>query len=470
MSKKIVIIGGGPGGYICAIRAAQLGADVTVVEKDSMGGTCLNRGCIPTKSILHSTLLWDEVKRRGREIGIDAADAKLDFGQVIKHKNTVVKRMVRGVEGLMKTNGVQVLRGSAAFNTDKKSITVRSGDTEQVITADAFVIATGSVNAVPPIPGLKESRYCVDSTAVLAMEEAPDSMVVIGAGVIGLELAAAFCAAGTKVTVIEAMDKALPMLDEEIADAGLTSLRKKGVDIHMSVRAERIEDTDSGAKVICSNSEGQEEVFEAPVVLVAVGRRANTKALCIENAGINNDRGAVIVDSHMSTNVQGIYAIGDCVSGHAQLAHTASAMGEVAAENIMGIRTEYDESTCPSCVYIDPETASVGLTETAAVKAGYKVNAGRFPMMANGKAVIENGGEGLVKIISEESSGKVLGMHIIGPRAADLISEGALAIRMDATIGDIISTIHSHPTVSETVREAALDSEGRALNMPPARK
>ena len=467
--KKIVIIGGGPGGYIAAIRAAQLGADVTVIEKEKLGGTCLNIGCIPTKALLHSAELIEEIKNRGSRIGIEATDVKINFDQIMKHKEEVSSRLVNGVAGLFAANGIKTVSGTAKFTGATAIEVVKTDGTAETMTADAFIIASGSVNAVPPIPGIKDGPDCLDSTGVLSLKELPESMIVIGGGVIGMELACAYQAFGTKVTVVEALAQMLPMLDSDLTAVGVAHMKNMGVEFYTESPVKAVANTGEGVKVICDTKDGGEMELEAQKVLVAVGRRANTDSLDLAAAGINNDRGRIIVNDKMETNVPGVYAIGDCVMGRAQLAHTASAMGEVAAENIMGIDSAYDESTNPTCVYMEPEAASVGLTEAAAIEKGIDYVVGKFPMAANGKAIISNDGEGLVKIIADAKYGEVLGMHIIGPRATDMIGEGALAIRLEATLDELTDTIHSHPTVSEAVREAALDACGRVLNMPPSK-
>ena len=295
-------------------------------------------------------------------------------------------------------------------------------------------------------------------------------VIVIGAGVIGLELACAYAAFGTKITVVEALDHMLPMLDGDLTKVGVAHMKKMGMEFHLECPVQSIESAPSGAKVVCKNKAGETVSFEAEKVLVAIGRRANTDALDLAAGGLDNERGRIIVNDKMETNVPGVYAIGDCVFGHAQLAHTASAMGEVAAENIMGIPAVYDERTNPTCVYIEPEAASVGLTEEQAKAQGIDYIVGKFPMNANGKALILNGGEGVVKIIAGKEYGEILGMHIIGPRATDLIAEGALAISDEMTLDEIIATIHSHPTVTETIRECALDALGRAIHIPSKKK
>ena len=461
---SVIVIGGGPGGYVAAIRAAQLGAKVTLIEKQYLGGTCLNVGCIPTKCLLHSAELVEDIKNQGKDIGVEVDGVKVNFQQVISHKNDISKKLTGGVAGLLKMNKVKKIDGEATFVGEKKLSVKKADGTTEEMTADAIIVATGSINSQPPIPGLKENPNCIDSTGALSLEKLPKTMVVIGGGVIGLELACAYAGFGTKITVVEAMDHMLPMLDGDLTKIGVAHMKKMGMEFKLECPVQSVEESPVGAKVVCKNKAGETVSFEAEKVLVAIGRKANTASLNLEAGKIDNDRGRIIVNDKMETNVPGVYAIGDCVLGHAQLAHTASAMGEVAAENIMGQEAHYDEKTNPTCVYIEPEAASVGLTEEQCKAQGLEYKVGKFPMSANGKALILNGGEGIVKIIAGKEFGEILGMHIIGPRATDLICEGALAIEGEMTLDEIIATIHSHPTVTETMREAALQAEKRAIH------
>ena len=461
---SVIVIGGGPGGYVAAIRAAQLGAKVTLIEKQYLGGTCLNVGCIPTKCLLHSAELVEDIKNQGKDIGVEVDGVKVNFQQVISHKNDISKKLTGGVAGLLKMNKVKKIDGEATFVGEKKLSVKKADGTTEEMTADAIIVATGSINSQPPIPGLKENPNCIDSTGALSLEKLPKTMVVIGGGVIGLELACAYAGFGTKITVVEAMDHMLPMLDGDLTKIGVAHMKKMGMEFNLECPVQSVEESPVGAKVVCKNKAGETVSFEAEKVLVAIGRKANTASLNLEVGKIDNDRGRIIVNDKMETNVPGVYAIGDCVLGHAQLAHTASAMGEVAAENIMGQEAHYDEKTNPTCVYIEPEAASVGLTEEQCKAQGLEYKVGKFPMSANGKALILNGGEGIVKIIAGKEFGEILGMHIIGPRATDLICEGALAIEGEMTLDEIIATIHSHPTVTETMREAALQAEKRAIH------
>ena len=461
---SVIVIGGGPGGYVAAIRAAQLGAKVTLIEKQYLGGTCLNVGCIPTKCLLHSAELVEDIKNQGKDIGVEVDGVKVNFQQVIAHENDISKKLTGGVAGLLKMNKVKKIDGEATFVGEKKLSVKKADGTTEEMTADAIIVATGSINSQPPIPGLKENPNCIDSTGALSLEKLPKTMVVIGGGVIGLELACAYAGFGTKITVVEAMDHMLPMLDGDLTKIGVAHMKKMGMEFNLECPVQSVEESPVGAKVVCKNKAGETVSFEAEKVLVAIGRKANTASLNLEAGKIDNDRGRIIVNDKMETNVPGVYAIGDCVLGHAQLAHTASAMGEVAAENIMGQEAHYDEKTNPTCVYIEPEAASVGLTEEQCKAQGLEYKVGKFPMSANGKALILNGGEGIVKIIAGKEFGEILGMHIIGPRATDLICEGALAIEGEMTLDEIIATIHSHPTVTETMREAALQAEKRAIH------
>ena len=462
--KSVIVIGGGPGGYVAAIRAAQLGAEVTVVEKQYLGGTCLNVGCIPTKCLLHSAELVEQIKTQGKDIGVEVEGVKVNFPQVIAHKNAISKQLTSGVAGLLKMNKVKKVDGTAKFTGEKQLEVTKADGSKETMTADAIIVATGSVNAQPPIPGLKENPNCIDSTGALSLEKLPQTMVVIGGGVIGLELACAYAAFGTKITVVEAMDHMLPMLDGDLTKIGVAHMKKMGMDFHLECPVQSVESSPVGAKVVCKDKSGKTVSFEAEKVLVAIGRKANTAGLDLAAGKIDNDKGRILVNDRMQTNVPGVYAIGDCVFGHAQLAHTASAMGEVASENICGLEAHYCEKTNPTCVYMEPEAASVGLTEEQCKAQGIAYKVGKFPMSANGKALILNGGEGLVKIIAGAEYGEILGMHIIGPRATDLIAEGALAIEGEMTLDEIVDTIHSHPTVTETMREAALNAEKRAIH------
>lgn len=457
---KIVVIGGGPGGYVAAIRAAQLGAEVKLIERAKLGGTCLNVGCIPTKALLHTAEVYQHAKE-GAECGVTAAPV-VDFAKAQQFKTSIVDKLVGGVTGLMKANKIEVIKAEASFKGPGR-LTADGKD----IPFDRVIIAAGSKPAKPPIPGI-DAKQCIDSTGALALTEVPKHLCIIGGGVIGVEMASLYTALGAKVTIVEMLPQILPMMDRELTAIQRSLLEKKGIRILTEAAVKAVADrgTEAAVTVECK---GKKEEILADKVLVSVGRRTDTEALCLDAAGIKHDRGKIVVDAYQKTNVPGIYAIGDCTGG-SMLAHVASDQGEIAAENAMGASHVYDGKTNPSCIYTDPEFAGVGLTEEKAKEQGIAYVTGKFPLSANGKSLIMGGQDGMIKILAGEKYGEILGVHILGPRATDLIAEGALAIGTESTLDEVIHTIHAHPTVSEAVREAALAAEGRAIHIPNKRK
>ncbi|MDD4437654.1 MAG: dihydrolipoyl dehydrogenase [Tissierellia bacterium] len=451
---KVVVIGGGPGGYVSAIRAAQLGGDVTLIEKEYLGGTCLNVGCIPTKSLLHSAELYEEVLN-GAKYGIVAENVTVDFKAVQDRKKAVTEQLVNGVKGLLSSNNVKVINGEASF-ISKDTIEVKTAEGTETIKADRFIIATGSIPAKPPISGI-DSKYCIDSTAALELKEIPNTMVIVGGGVIGVEIATLYNALGCKVTIIEMLDEILPMMDGELTKMIRAKLTTDGVEINTSAKVMSFKDTGENVELTVEMKDGSAKVFAGEKALISIGRKTNTAALGLDKAGIANDRGRITVNDKMETNIPGIYAVGDCI-GKLMLAHIASAQGEVAAENALGHNSLFDKKTNPSCVYTKPEFASVGLTEEEAKAQNIDYIVGKFPLIANGRAMIM-GEDGMIKIIAGRKYKEILGAHILGPRATDLIGELALAIGMEATIDEVINTIHAHPTIAESIREAALAVE-----------
>ena len=461
--KKIVVLGGGPGGYVAAIRAAQLGAEVTLIEKDKVGGTCLNVGCVPTKALLHAGEMYRQMKHDAADYGVFAKDLSFDWTKVIGKKDAVVKRLVGGVSGLLKKNKVKVIQGTGKLGNGK-TVTVTGPDgASQSVAYDKLIIATGSLPVMPPIPGVKDNADCIDSTGALALDKLPGEVLVIGGGVIGIEFANAFANFGSKVTVIEMTSKILPLMDEQLSKDLRKLLEKEGIVIHTDAKVLGVEKK-GGKSAVNVEMNGKTEVFTADKVLVAVGRRTDTADLGLDAQGVKNDRGRITVDDHMQTSKPDVYAIGDCV-GQVMLAHVASAMGEVAAEHAMGHQARYDGRTNASCVYTTPEFAGTGFTEEElkAQKVDYQV--GLFPLVGNAKTLIENGGVGQIKVLCGKEYGEILGVHILGPRATDLIAEAALMIGMEATVDEVIATIHAHPTVSEAVREATLATQKRAIHM-----
>ena len=467
MAQKVVVIGAGPGGYVAAIRLAQLGAEVILIEKDKLGGTCLNVGCIPTKVLLHCAEVVANLGE-AQELGVKVDSSSINWDKVQEKRKKISSQLVMGVGSLVKANKIKLIEGSASF-VDKHTLNIVKKDkTEEKLTFDKLIIASGPVPAIPPIPGVKECPACIDSTAALELDKVPKSMLVIGGGVIGIEMATAYSAFGTKVTIVEALPKILPLMDGELSKMLKKSMQEKNIEILTGTKVLSVETTALGANVNVETEQGNKS-FEAEKVLVAVGRRTYTESLDLAAAGIANDRGRITVNDKMQTNVEGIYAIGDCL-GKVMLAHVASAQGEVAAENIMGANKQFNGATSPSCVYTDPEFAGVGLTEEQAKEQNKDYEVGRFPLAANGKALIANGGQGVVKVIKGKEYNEILGVHILGPRATDLIAEAALMIGMEATAEDVIETIHAHPTLTEAVREAVLASEGIAIHIPNKKK
>lgn len=462
--KKIVVIGGGPGGYVAAIRAAQLGAEVHLVENDRVGGTCLNVGCIPTKAILHTAETYQALAA-GKLPGILADNVRLDWPAVIGRKQVVVNRLVKGVEGLLKANGVTVHKGQASLK-NATAVAV-AGAAPLELAADAIILAVGSEPVKLNFPGA-DLPGVIDSTAALSLDAPPKSMTIIGGGVIGVEFAAMFRAFGAEVTVVEMLPQILPPVDSEIAALVRQDLAKQGVKFLTGAKLEKVA-AGVGGLVASVQLDGQTKEITSQYVLVAVGRRPRTAGLGLEAAGIGLNRGAVTVDGNFRTAVPTIYAIGDC-NAQTMLAHAASAQGAAAVEHALGHKPVYFGNIIPACIYTHPEVASVGLTEDALQKQGIQYKKGTFPLAGNGKAIIESGGAGLVKILSGAKHGEILGVHLYGPRATDLIAEGALAMRLEATVDELISTIHAHPTVSEAMAEAALAVDGLAIHWPPARK
>jgi dihydrolipoamide dehydrogenase len=465
--KDIVVIGGGPGGYVAAIKAAQLGGKVTLIEKDELGGTCLNWGCMPTKALLHGIEILESLER-GKEFGIQADGVKVDFAKMSARKDRAVKILVSGVGGLLKANGVEVIKGSARLISPRAVQVVDEKSQSASYETRKIILATGSVSAPLPIPGAQLPGV-IDSTGALKLTRVPESMVIIGAGPIGLEFGTIFSALGSKVTLLELLPQILPSEDEEVASALEKSLRHFKIKILTGSQVKGVEESAGGKlKVSAATGEG-EKAFEAELVLVAVGRKPNLDGLGLQEAGVRFGKKGIEVNSRMETNVPGVYAVGD-VTGQWLLAHFAFAQGEVAAENAMGREAELDSLAVPRCVYTLPEVASVGLTEKEAKEKGYEIKVGRFPFSANGKATVLGERTGFVKIVSEVKYGEILGMNIFGPHATDLIGEAVLAMTLEGTAQDIARAIHPHPTLTEALKEAALDVDGLSLHIPPRKK
>lgn len=453
----VLIIGAGPGGYECAIRCGQLKLKTAVIEKSDMGGTCLNWGCIPTKSLLHSAEVYESAKNTS-EYGIKVKEVSYDYSKIAAKKDKVVKKLRGGVEYLVKNSGAEIIRGTGKIK-DKNTVVVDGKE----IKAKNIIIATGSRPSKPPIEGIDGERV-IDSNDVLSFKNAPESMVIIGGGVIGVEFASIFNALGKKVTIVEMMKNILPETDEETAQILRKNLEKKGIKIFTDSKVTKIKSNNE--KGICIfEKDGKEQKAEGDYVVVAIGRSPNTEDIGLENIGIKTEKGFIKTNKYMETEVKGVYAIGD-VTGKALLAHVASAQGLKAAENIAGNKDVMEYNIIPGCIYTSPEVASVGLTEKKAKEKGYKLKIGKFPVSANGKAMITGETDGQVKIITDEVTGEILGCHIIGPRATDMIAELCVSMKLESTIEEIADTIHPHPTISEMILEAAHDVEGMSINKP----
>ena len=454
-SFDVVVIGGGPGGYVAALRAAQLGAKTAIVEKDRMGGTCLVRGCIPTKALLQSSELYTLAKE-GRPFGLVADNVGFDWQAAQKRKAGVVDQLVKGVEGLLKAGGVTSLTGAARL-AGKGAVDV-GGDT---VRAKDIVIATGSAVAKIPLPG---AELTIDSDQILELKEIPRRLAVIGGGVVGMEFAAMFAALGSKVTVLEMLPQVLAMVDADLVNVYTKHFAGQGGEIHVDSKVSEVV-RQNGALQVRFSSGGEGGAVEADQVLLAVGRVPYTHGLDAEKAGVKLERNRVVVDEHLHTDADGIWAIGDVIGG-IMLAHIASYEGVCAVENIAGhSRRVPDYHAAPNCVYTDPEIAHVGLGEKDAKDKGIAVKIGKFPFAASGRALTLGQTEGFVKVLADAESGRLLGAHIVGPRATDLIAEATLAIQNGLTLEQVDLTIHAHPTLPESVLEAALAAHGRAIHM-----
>lgn len=457
----VVIIGGGPGGYVAAIKAAHLGLKAVLVEKDKLGGVCLNRGCIPTKALVSTAELLNHLQRAG-EFGIQVKDYSIDFPAIMKRKDLITRRLSSGVEQLMKANQVRVARGEGQIiEPGKVEITDTAGQKE-VIKTKNIIIATGSKVMKLPIPGI-ENEGVITSDEALSLSELPSKMLIIGGGVVGIEFAGIFKALGVEVTVVEMLPRILLPIDEEIAYRLTQILKRKGIEILTGCKVQGIKKNHQNLEVLVSTSEGEKRL-EIEKVLLAAGRVPELGNIDVQRLGIELEKGAIKVDEKMRTNIPGIYAVGDVVS-KIMLAHVASREGIVAIENISGKEVLMDYKVVPNCVFSMPEVASVGLTEEEARKENNNIKVSKFPFMANGKALGMGETEGMVKIIADADTSELLGLHILGVHASDLIAEGTLALSMEATAFEIVNTIHAHPTLAEAIAEAAEGITGKPIHL-----
>lgn len=458
--KDLILIGGGPGGYVAAIRARQLGMEVALIEKDSLGGTCLNRGCIPTKAYFQNATVLQTLARLS-EYNVKAENISFDLAGARARKDRVVARLVSGIRDLLKGYGVEVIKGEATIAAPDRVLV----DGEEII-GRRILIATGSEPAVPPIPGV-DLPGVITSTELLELDTVPERLVIIGGGVIGIEFACIFNAFGSKVTVIEYLPGILGATDGEIVKRMGVYLKKQKIEVHTGTGVERIEQDGQGLKVVARSKKGIIEC-NTDVVLLATGRKPFTRGLGLERLGVSCDeRGFINVDENYETNVPGIYAIGDVIKGP-MLAHVASEEGIVAVERTAGLDHRVDYDAIPSCVFSFPEIAAVGLTQEEAESRGIDFRVGKFLFAANGKALAMGETDGMVKVIAD-ADGTIIGVHIIGPHASDLIQEASVVVRNRLTASDVSSTIHPHPTLGEAFMEAVKDVEGRSIHSLPRR-
>lgn len=456
----IVILGSGPAGYVSAIRAAQLGAKTVIIEKNDVGGTCLNVGCIPTKVLLACVAVLDHVKN-GSEFGVNVDSYNVDISKMMSRKQSVIKQLTGGVEGLFRKNKVRLVRGEGRLS-GAHEVTVKTNKGQEKIKAKYILICTGSIPAHLPLPGLQPGGNVWTSTEALSFNSVPKKMLIIGAGAIGLEAGYTLARLGAEVLIVEMMPHILPAADAETANTLQKQLERSGIKFMLNATAAKGEDV-NGKKRVYLKSGGKEESMDFDAVLVAVGRRAVIDGIGLEAAGVEHDKRKILVNEHMQTNIPNIYAAGDCI-GEPMLAHVGWTESIVAVEHMMGMNSKMDYKAFPACVYTTPECASVGLTEEQAREKYKEIRIGKFPFSHNGKAMGMGEAEGVIKFITEPKYGQILGVHMVGPHVTDLITEMVVAIKNELTLDEIVATIHPHPTLSEVVQEAAYDALGRAIH------
>ena len=458
---ELIVLGGGPGGYVAAIRAAQLGKKVAIVEKDKFGGVCLNRGCIPTKTILSSSHLLSLIKR-SQEFGIKVDSYSIDLIKLMERKEKIVSTLRKGVEFLLKSNDVDMYKGFGKLISDNK-VEVEVDGTNQIIEGDYILIATGS-EALVPSAFAYDRNVVITSDEALEMKKIPGSVVVVGGSAVGLEFATIYNVFGANVTLIEMLPQIAPTEDLEISDALLKSMKRRGIDIKTSTKMLSAETVGSAAEVEIE-SEGEKQKLKADIVLVAVGREPNTQGIGAEEIGLELEKGYIKVDERLKTSRPNVYAIGDVIGGM-MLAHVASHEGIVAVENVFGESKSINYSNVPSCIYTDPEIASVGFSEQKCKEMGYDYKVGKFPFSANGKALGEGEREGFVKVISDAKYDEILGVHIFGVHASAILHEAVIAKASELIVSSVSQVVHIHPSLSETVMEAFMDIGGISIHNP----
>ncbi len=466
----VVILGGGPAGYTCAIRAAQYGLKVALIDaNDRLGGTCLLWGCIPTKAMLFSAELWDHLKHADK-YGIEGVAApKLNWKNVMARKDDVISRHTKGLDFLMKKNKVTVFKGFGKLTGSAKdgvhTVDVKLSDGKpETIKAKKVVLATGSDARV--LPGYKPDDTILTNYEILKIADAPKSLIVIGSGAVGVEFASIFKSFGAEVTVLEVLPRVVPVEDEEISKELLRQFKKRGIDVNLSIKDTKIEKTKTGVTVTWTDSAGKPQTKQAEKVLMAVGRAPRTEGIGLEKTNIKPDRSFVMTNEWMETTEPGVYAIGDIVGGMPQLAHVGGMAGLVVAARIAGQYAKpINRLRIPGCTYTEPQIGSVGMTEAQAKEKGYTVKVGKFPFVGNSKATILDAHDGFVKVVSDAKYGEILGVHIIGPYATEIIAEAVTALQLEATVEEMMFTIHAHPTVAEALLDAFSSVEGKAINV-----
>lgn len=458
--NRIIVIGGGPGGYVAAIEAAQHGADVTLIEKDKLGGTCVNRGCIPTKALVQTANLFHDIGR-AQEYGIAVEGFSVNFKAASDRKKKIVDQLRNGVSYLMRKNKIKVVEGMGTIIDSGRVKVV--GKEEKEVSGDKIIIATGSVPSSIPVEGIDGSNV-INSDVALEMDSLPESLVIIGGGVIGLEFAQIFKRLNVAVSVVEMMPRILPTEDADIARQLEKSMKQEGIDIYTATKLTRIGSAKDGMKEVFIVKNDTQTTLKGEKVLVAVGRRPFTDQLGLERLGIATEKGRITVNEYMETNVRNIYAIGDAVGG-IMLAHKAMAEGRYAARNAVGMKKGMNYKVIPRCIWTSPEVAAVGLTEAEARKRYENVKTATFPFSANGKAKIIGETQGFVKVVAESRYGELLGVHIICPHATEMIAESVLGLTLEATHTELSETIHAHPTLSEAIMEACLGLDGKSLHV-----
>lgn len=467
MSEKfdLIVIGAGPGGYVAAIKAAKLGMKTAVVEEKRAGGTCLNRGCIPAKAMIHASSLYREMKE-AEQYGIFASDVSFDFEKILNYKEETTEKLVQGVEQLLKANGVEQFAGKGTLLADRK-VKVVCGEEEQVLEAEHVILAAGSKPLMLPLPGM-ELPGVLSSDELFRLRQVPESLVIIGGGVISVEFATVYSALGSRVTILEAMPSLVPNMDKEISQNLKMILKKRGINVYTAAAVQGVHK--EGEEYVCTFLEKEKEAAASgQYVLCAVGRCPNTDGLFSEEAQPAMERGRVVVNEKFETSIPGVYAIGDLIFG-AQLAHTASAQGMVVAEQLAGKKPSIDLSVVPGCVYTDPEIASVGMTEEQAKASGTAVRTGKFIMSANGKSLITREERGFIKVVAAEETGEILGAQMMCARATDMIGEFVTAISNHLTAEQMLKGMRAHPTYNEGIGEALEELEGGAIHTASKKK